>query len=210
MEEDKSTAITVMGLGVASAKPDQAELRLGVSTKAATASEALTKNAESVNQIREKIKSLGVSETEIETARFFLRPSYSRMEERLEGFMIDHILGIIVPDLDRVGEIIDKAVEAGANRVDMIMFTFRKDTVEELKKQARRNALTDVKARAETIAESLGVKIVGITVAVEDAYPYMEDVRMRGLAATGTPITPPTEREMGVAVRVTFKTEQKT
>jgi len=208
MEEDKSTAITVMGLGLASAKPDQAELRLGVSTKAATAGEALTKNAESVNQIREKIKSMDVSEAEIETARFVLRPSYSRMEQRLEGLMIDHILRITVIDVNRVGEIIDKAVEAGANRIEMIAFTFKRDTLEALTKLARQRAVADAKAKAETIADSLGVRIVSISNATEDVYPYTKGGPPPGALATSMSVIPPTEREIGVTVRVTFITEK--
>ena len=206
--EDRFTTITVVGSGVASAKPDQAELRLGVSTKAATAGEALTKNAESMNQVREKIKSMGVSEAEIETARLVLRPSYSRMEERLEGLMIDHILRITVIDIDRIGEIIDKAVEVGANRIEMIAFTFKRDTLEALTKLARQRAVADAKAKAETIADSLGVRIVSISNAAEDVYPYPKGGPQPGALAASTSVIPPTEREIGVTVRVTFITEK--
>ena len=206
--EDSFTTIAVVGSGVASAKPDQAELRLGVSTKASTAGEALTKNAESVNQVREKIKSMGVSEAEIETARFVLRPSYSRMEERLEGLMIDHMLRITVIDLDRVSEIIDKAVEVGANRIEMIAFTFKRDTLEALTKMARQRAVTDAKAKAETIADSLGVRIVSISNVTEDVYPYTKGGPQPGALAASTSVILPTEREIGVTVRVTFITEK--
>jgi len=61
--------IVVTGVGSASAKPDQAEVRLGVSAKAATATEALTKNTELMSRVVEKVKAVGMTEEEIETSR---------------------------------------------------------------------------------------------------------------------------------------------
>jgi len=202
------TTIVVTGLGSASAKPDQAELRLGVSTKGATATEALTKNAESMGRIMEKIKAMEMVE-EIETSRFSLRPDYSRMVEKLEGLIVDHVFRVTTTDLDKVGEIIDKAVETGANKVEMINYTFKRDTLEELSKRARQKAMSDAKAKAETIADSLGVEIVGISNAIEDTYPYTKGAPPPLASGVSPMIAPPTEKEIVVQIKVTFVTKSR-
>lgn len=197
--------IVVTGLGRASAKPDKAELRLGVSTQAATATEALTKNAESMNRVIETLKIMGILEKDIETSRFTLRPKYEPRREKLVGLEAVHILRVTTTNLDRVGEIIDKTVEAGANRIDVAIFTFKKEKLNELKKLARQRAVMDAKDKAETIANALGVKIVGIASAVEDVYPRAPRPGPEEAALVASMrVMPPTEVEIRVIVRVTF------
>lgn len=196
--------IIVTGLGNASAKPDKAELRLGVSTQATKAMEALTKNAESMNRVIETLKNMGIPERDIETLHFTLRPKYEPRREKLVGLEAIHILRVTTTNLDRVGEIIDKAVEAGVNRVDVAIFTFKREKLEELKKLARQRAVMDAKDKAETIANALGVKTVGIASAVEEVYPYERRGPERAALTAQMLVMPPTEVEIRVTVKVTF------
>ncbi len=196
--------IVVTGFGRTFSKPDLAELRLGVMTEATTATEALTKNAVSTDQVIKALKALGIAEERIETSYFSLHPRYSTYGRTLIGFEVIHMLKVTTTNIDDVGRIIDKAVEAGANRVDGVCFIFTRERLQELNGIARRMAVEDAKSKAEVIANSLGVKIVGVAYAVEEAYHYPYYYMGVELVALPTPIMPPAEVGITVIVRVAY------
>ncbi|MEM1587207.1 MAG: SIMPL domain-containing protein [Candidatus Bathyarchaeia archaeon] len=197
--------ITVSCSGRASARPNQVELSLGVVTEATTAAEALVKNAESMNRVIRALKDMGIFEENIETSRFNLYPKYSSVGVAIIGFEVTHMLKVTTTNLDEVGRLIDGAIEAGANRVEGVYFTFTKDKFEELNVLARQRAVEDARAKAETIAKSLGVKITGVASATEDTYyAYSRAEYAYSVAPVPTPIMPPTEMEITITVRVTY------
>lgn len=199
--------IAVSGSGRASARPNQAEISLGAVTEATTATEALAKNAGSMNHVIGALRAMGIPEGNIETTRFSLYPKYSSYGVTITGFEATHIIRVTTTNLGGVGQIIDKAIEAGANRVEGVYFTFTKDKIEELNILARQRAVEDAKVKAETIAKSLGMKIVGVASATEETYYYpYSGVAYAGapVPAPPTPIIPPTEVEITIVVRVTY------
>ena len=201
--------IAVSGIGRASAKPNLAELRLGAMTQETTATEALAENAESMNKVIGALIAMGIPEEDIETSYFNIYPRYSTYGETLVGFEVTHMLRVTTTDLDGVGEIIDGAVEAGANRVEGVYFTFTEDKLQELRELARRGAVEDAKAKAGTIAASLEVKIIGVAGADETGYypsPYYYPYYDVAVIAPRppTPVMPPTEVEVTVMIRVIF------
>lgn len=204
--------IVVSGLGVAAGKPNQAVLSLGATTEAYTASEAAAKNAEIMNKAIDALKAMGIPEKDIETASFSLYPRYSYEGMEIVGFEATHMLRVTTADLEKVGQCIDKAVQVGANRVEGVYFTFTKDELADLNTLARQRAVEDARVKAETIANSLGVKIVGVASAIEEtyySYPYPYEYAYPIPAPTPAPTTimPPTEMEISVMVRVTFLIE---
>jgi len=207
-QEAQLRTIAVTGMGRASAKPNQAQLSLGARSQETTATEALAKNAESMNNVIEALKGMGIPEDDIETAYFSLYPRYSTYGETIIGFEVTHMLKVTTTSLDKVGEIIDGAVEAGANSVGGVYFTFTEGKLRELNEQARQGAVEDAKAKAETIATSLAVKIIGVASATEETgyYPssYYYDYALVVPAAPPSPIMPPTEVEVTITIRVTY------
>ena len=206
-QEAQLRTIAVTGVGRASAKPNQAQLRVGARSQETTATEALAKNAESMNMVIEALKGMGIPEKDIETAYFSVYPRYSTYGETIIGFEATHMLSVTTTNLDKVGEIIDKAIGAGANSVEGIYFTFTEDKLQELNEQARQRAVEDAKAKAETTAASLGVKIIGVASADETGYyptpRYYEYAFVAPIPAP-TPIMPPTEVEVTVTIQVTY------
>jgi len=201
--------IAVTGLGRASAKPNKVEMMLGAKTQGATATESLGKNAESMNKVIGALKGMGIPEKDIETAYFSVYPRYSTYGEAIIGFEATHMLSVTTTSLDKVGEIIDKAIGAGANSVEGIYFTFTEDKLKELNEQARQRAVEGAKAKAETTAASLGVKIIGVASADETGYypsPYYYEYTFAYPAPTpaAPQIMPPTEVEVTVTIRVTY------
>ena len=202
-KQSQSRSIVVTGQGRAVAKPTHAELRLGVSSEAGSAKEALAKNSESTKRVMDALSALSIPQSEIETAYFMLSPKYSPQRSRLEGLEALHMLVVTTEKTNEVGEIIDKAVEAGANRIDRVTFTVKKEELTGLENEARKRAVEDAEKRAETIASSLGLRIEGASGAAEDAHTFVEP-QGRAMNIASYAIAPPAEQEIRVSVRVTF------
>jgi uncharacterized protein YggE len=109
-------------------------------------------------------------------------------------------------DLLKIGEVVDKTVQAGANVVNIEPFTSQDEDLKESTKIGLERALADARSKAEVIAEALGVEITGVSQVVED-YQSWEGPRPRGLVAearVATTIMPPSESEIRVTVRAAF------
>lgn len=199
-----SHVIEVTGVGHAYAQPLLATVILGVSTTASTASQAVKNNSQAMAQVMAAIQQLGISDTEIETSTYTLRPQYSRgqqTERRLIGFEVT-FLAKVTTSTTQVSALLDKAVEAGANQINLISFTFPRKKRLELEGTARRVAVADAQAKAKTIASSLGVKIIGVMNAIEGVVSSPL-VRTRALS-NQPPISPPSEAAVTVSLRLTF------
>jgi len=198
--------LVVTGIGVVKAKANLAVLQLGVVTRAATATEAMQQNAEVMNGVIDALKAVGVKEEEMETSGFYLNPVYSNYCEPkiIIGYQVDNTLTIKVTDLEKTGPAIDRAVEAGANQVYGLYFTFTEEELAELQQQARTKAVEDARARATTIANGLGVQVVGVAYVNEGSvYPVFLEPRYAEAAFSGTPILP-SEEQITITVQVTF------
>ena len=86
-----------------------------------------------------------------------------------------------VRDLDKVSDVMDQGVQAGATSVDGVSFDVADRAAAEA--DAREAAVADAKAKAETLAAGLGVRIQGVaSVSEQVSVPVWYD-RGYGLAA---------------------------
>ena len=142
-------------------------LNLGVETIAPTAGEAQRENAELMQAVIYKLSSLGVDKTQIKTTQFFLwRVSQYREEkEEFKGFQVTHTLEVPVMDLEKVGFILDAAIQTGANTVQDVIFTLRDP--QPGYQEALSKAVKQARAKAETIAAAENLKIKDVKSIVE-------------------------------------------
>ena len=104
-----------------------------------------------------------------------------------------------------MGEVIDAALEAGANQLEGVSFELQDDLAS--RQAALRNAVAEARAKAEAMADALGVRLVSILsvnegpVAIER--PMMEMARAASLQQ-GAP-TPVSPGEVSVAASVTIR-----
>ncbi len=159
--------ITVESKGDVRVTPDMALLNLGVETIAPTAGEAQRENAELMQAVISKLLSLGVDRSQIKTTQFFLwRVSQYREEkEEFKGFQVTHTLEVPVMDLEKVGLILDAAIQAGANTVQDVIFTLRDP--QPGYREALSKAVKQARAKAETIAAAENLKIKDVKSIVE-------------------------------------------
>jgi hypothetical protein len=187
------STIQVSATGQAQAEPDQAILRVAVVATADDASTVREQLANNVSTMRAALRQAGVADDQVRTAGFDIRQQYRTPDDRdrpprFEG---THAFEITLSNVSRAGEIIDVAVENGANRVDTVTFTLSDDRRRALREQALRRAMDNARADAETIASSANLSITGVrTVSTSDTSfgPVAERVTTAQAADAGTVI----------------------
>lgn len=170
---ETENTITVSDTGEVYAKPDLALTTFSIITEAKTVAEAMSENTEKMNAIINSVKEQGVEEKDLKTTTFNIYPRYEWQEKAtcippcpsgkrvLVGYEVRQSLQVKIRDMEKVGTIIQGATEAGANQVSDLQFTI--DNQDELKKQAREQAINKAKTKAEELASQLGVNLVRIS-----------------------------------------------
>ena len=152
--------MTVTGRGTVSAKPDLAQLSVGVETLAATVGEASQQNNTQMASLVAKLKELGIAEKDIQTSNFSIN------SERFTGkgepstdsqYRVTNMVQIKIRDLTKAGPVLDAAIAAGANQVWGVNFTIEDRTA--LEGEARAKAMADAAQRAQALAKLTGVQL---------------------------------------------------
>ncbi len=154
--------------------PDQAEVLAGISILDESAEQAQTQANTIINNMITGFEASGISgyELEIEQLSLYEEFSYDEGVRRSAGWRATQILKIKIADLTKVGTIVDIAVTNGANQINNIEFSLTDEKQKEYEQQALAQATKNAKAKAETIAESLGVKLSKIKSVSESVYYY--------------------------------------
>jgi uncharacterized protein YggE len=100
----------------------------------------------------------------VQTTNYSINPVYEYNEAQrksyLTGYRVTNGVTVTVKQLNMVSKIIDTSVTSGANQVQGINFTIDKN--EEYYKNMLAQAAKKAKDEANTVAQALGVSIVGI------------------------------------------------
>ena len=210
---DGDEQISVSGSGTVGAAPDQVVVRLGVETMAETASAALSENNEQMEQVINALQDAGVPEEAIQTQTVELRPQYTRPEpepgepgqqqRELVGYMASNVVEATSDDLEAVGDLLDAAVEAGANQVEGIRFEVTQQT--DLLTQAREAAWEDAEQKAQQLADLAGAEL-GNVISINESTTVPRPVRLEEEARAAVPIQPGRE-EIRVDLQVTWALE---
>lgn len=197
--DDPGNAIQVGGEAEVEVDPDKATLSVGV--------EASGESAEAVNDelrtdaeaLRAAFEDLEIPEENVESGRFDVR-----QQHRGSGFEGAHSFQVELDDPDRVGEVIDATIAAGADDVGYVRFGLQEETREKLRDEALDEALARADSEAAHIAANRGVEITG-TRSVSTSDVGVQPVRTSTgyeMAEADDGSAPPTEIESG-PVRVT-------
>ena len=161
------TGITVTGSGTVYGEPDVAILDVGVDIINEDLAAASDEANQVIRRVQQTLTEAGVAERDIRTAYLNVY-----REERFENpdatprYRVSNTLNITVRDVDRAGSLLAASLEAGANTVGGIRYTF--DNPEALERQARDLAVQAARDKAEQFAELAGVTL-GPVVMVSDA-----------------------------------------
>ena len=168
--------IAAQGTAEVRATPDRAVVRSGVQFDAPEAQAAQGRVSEAMQQVIQDLRRLDISENCIATERLDLSPVYEQKgRTRLAGYHASNVVRVELDDLARLGPVIDAAVGAGANNVEGIQFTVANEAP--FRSQALRQASEEARAKAQAIAEALGVHLGDLIEAseggVEVTWPHI-------------------------------------
>ncbi len=193
--------IRVTGRATVSEKPEKASVDVGVVTEAPEAKDAARLNAEKLDFVLKAIRNDLGSGANFETVSYSLNPVYrypeARTEPVLTGYSATNVVRVKELALDKVGEVIDLATSSGANSVANIAFGLRDEAA--AKARALREAAIDARAKADALANALGLQVLGILSVSEgepDIVRPMPTYRAEMAMAQAGP--PPTPVEVGV------------
>lgn len=159
--------VSITGQGKVAYQPDIANITLGVQIdKVAKAEDALSQLNDKTNKIVAAIKGLGIADSDIQTQNYSLYPQYDYVNNvsSLAGYNANQQLLIkvrnIKDDSAKLSKVIAEATKAGSNQV--IGVTFDVFNLEELKQQARVQAISDARKKASSLAKMAGVRLARI------------------------------------------------
>jgi hypothetical protein len=195
-------SIVVTGNGSVSTVPDRAQVSFGVSTNAKTASAALRGNSAEMSKVIAALKGQGIAPADLRTELVSLSPRYSQAGDAVVGYEAANSVSATLRVLDKIGPVIDAAVDAGANQVsgpDLL-----RSSATALYRAALRAAIVNAKGKAQTIAAASGLHLRRITdVSESSSAPTPMPLTAKGGTDTSTPVEPGTTR-VEAAVTVTF------
>lgn len=209
--------IAVSGTGTIYAKPDLGIVNLTVTNQAKSAAAALKQNTEKINGVIAFVKNQEVEDKDIKTANFNIYPKYEYGVQPLYyppgkqvfvGYEVSQTVEVKIRNLDNVGKILEGATAAGANNIGNLQLTI--DKQDDLKNQARKEAIEQAKKKAGDLAAQLGLKLGKVASFSENSifpYPMME--KAYGLGGGISPASAPQieagENKIEVTVNIVYE-----
>jgi len=200
--------IAVVGHGTTSAKPDMAQIQVGVVTQAAEAVKAMKQNNDAMARLLATLEARGISKKDVQTTNFNVMPQYRQgprgeQQPEIVGYQVTNQATVKVRKLDLLGPVLDELVEQGANQVHGIGFTVAEP--DPLLDEARRKAVADAHRKAELYAAAASVSL-GPVISIEEEIPhYPRPLVMGAMAklANSVPISEG-EQDFAVSIHVTY------
>ena len=172
--ESMRNVVSVSGVGSLELEPDIAYVNLGVITNAATAAKAQEANAAAFSKVYQVLtEKYGIDEKAIKTIQFTVQPQYQykeNQEPKIVSYNAEHLIQVTYKDLEKIGNMIDDASKAGANRIDNISFDVEDKTSAEA--TALSNAVAHAKKKAEALAKAGGRQLGAVITIVENSSDY--------------------------------------
>jgi uncharacterized protein YggE len=204
--------ISVTGSGQVDVQPDQALVTVGVQTQAKEAAAAISQNNQGMQQVIDALEQAGVAAEDIQTRVLELQPQFTSPSPnepapqgppQIVGYMAVNTVDVRVRDLQRMGDLIDAAVQAGANQIQNIRFVVSQP--QQVTDQAREAAWNDALHKAEQLASLAGTQLGQVQTIQETSAPspVFQEVLGKGGGVAAVPIQPGTQT-VQVTLQVTW------
>ncbi len=218
--QDVVPSVTTTGTASVEVVPDVATIRLGVVTERPKAADAARENAAAAQAVVAEIKAQGVDAKDLETRSVALTPVYDETRDGdgratkrvLRGYSARNELAVRVRQIGKVGDLVARWIDKGANRLEAISFDVeQKDVkVEALRVEAVRDALR----KAQSYVSGLGIRlgrVLSIAPPSSGYAPAPPSVALARAAAPDGPVAVPVEpgvQTLRTEVEVTWELAQ--
>jgi uncharacterized protein YggE len=193
-DEPPPRTVSVSGSGEVAAQPDLAHVTLGIEARKPTLGAARTEVATAVDRVLALTRDLRIDPKLVNTTRLQIQPDYSWDDKDrkrvLLGYVVRRQVQVELRDLEQLGALIERAVDAGVNEVgDPLLDSSRR---KDLEREAMVLAVQDARRNAETLAGAAGVKLgavrsLGGSASAPPVPLYRQRVAMADMAAAPSP-----------------------
>lgn len=151
-------SINVIGTAVINVIPDRALIQLGVQSNGASPREVAQVNEITIQEVVKTIEGVGVAPKDIVTDRYIIEPVYDSYESLyIKGYRIHNLIAVTLRDVEKVGEVIVAALEAGVNQVIDVEFYI--NDLRQYRDQARSLAMEAALEKAQDLSRAAGVEV---------------------------------------------------
>ncbi|MDB5194745.1 MAG: hypothetical protein JWN50_759 [Parcubacteria group bacterium] len=170
--------ITVSGSGDATSTPDIAAFNFSVSADAKAVIDAQTTVTQKTNDILAGLKTLGIEDKDIQTSDYNVYPKYTYQpsicpansicqpgKQVADGYTVSETISVKVRKTADAGTALALAGEKGATNISSLSLAL--DDPQAPMNEARLKAIDNAKAKADSLAERLGVRL-GRVVSFDD------------------------------------------
>jgi uncharacterized protein len=188
--------ISVVATGEATVAPDLAIVSFAVTGSG----KELAPTRDDVNarasSVLDRLRKLGIADADLNAPDVGIHPEYDyRKGQRLTGYRVTRQMTAKVRDLDRLGDVLDGIVAAGANEVYGAQMSAADPSAAD--HEALRAAISQARAKADALADAGGVTIGGLARVEEEPGSGPPIPRMRMMAAGAMAEGAPTEVAAG-------------
>jgi len=197
------TSITTRGLGTVTGTPDTLTVVLGVSTRAASAADALSDNNTRATGVRDVLRGRGVTADDLRTSGLSISPTLEN-DGRISGYEVSNQVTATLRDVAGAGALIDAAARAAGDAVRVQQISFGIDDDAEPRARARADAVRQAVTQARQLADAAEVglgPILSITEVTEGQPPVPITRDSAAGAQASIPIEPGTQ-DVSVTVEV--------
>jgi uncharacterized protein len=160
-EDAGPRTVSVSGMAELDAEPDLARVTLGVEARRPAMQDARAAVAATVDRVLALTRELKIDPKRVNATRLQVQPDY-RWDEKsntqvLLGYFVRRQVEVELTDLDQLGPLLERAIDAGVNQVsDPVLDSSRR---KDLEREAMAKAVEDARLNAETLARAAGVKL---------------------------------------------------
>ena len=206
LAEENPRLIRVSGNATVALAADTATMQIGVNTKKPTVQEAQKENAALMNAVLEALHAIGIEDQDIMTSQFNVSSMFDYsvsslgQEIRTQYYEVQNNVSVTVHDLTLIGQVLDAAMEAGANTSYGITFSSTKQN--EAYQKALTRAVEDAMQKAGVLAAAAKVQLGNLVsmnatqnqyamggYGISNAYVYEAKSMDRGTVITSGDIT---------------------
>ncbi len=190
--------VSVTGRAVLDLPPDQAQVVLGVRTRAASAEQAARQNAAVMEKVLDEVKRRLGPRDNLRTLGYRVGPrsewDQASRRPRDLGYEAVNQVGLLLRDTSALGAILDAATAAGANLAQGPVWSLAQPG--QAQRQAQVQALADARAQAQDLAEAAGMSLGPVrgmdTDGGDGPRPQAMALRANAAQAEATPLEPGT------------------
>ena len=209
---DSGRTVTVTGSAEMQAAPDRAVIEASVEATGDSAAAVRDELSTRSDSLRQALRNAGLDDDQLTTGRFAIRPQYNRGEPGAEpeqtGYEGTHTTTIEVDDVDTTGDVIDTAIDGGADSIGRIEYTLSASTRESLREDALKAAVDTARDEADVLAARVDSQVVSVqqlNAAGGGLSPTYERYDVAEEASVGSTELQPDDVTVSASVEATYR-----